>query len=133
MDTPTQVFQRLSAGIGSGDWSELHLLYAEDAEVTMPFLRPEPGRIRGREQIRQHFTRSAGLISLRPAGVRVFRTDDPEVVVAEYDYETGGTRLANIQVLRVRAGLIVESRDYHDHAAIAEMMSARNYRDKRSQ
>jgi ketosteroid isomerase-like protein len=122
MVTPTQVFERLSAGIGSGDWSELHLLYAEDADVTMPFLRPEPGHIHGREQIRQHFTQAAGLISLRPADVRVLRTDDPEVIVAEYDYETGGTRLANIQVLRVRDGLIVESRDYHNHAAIAEWL-----------
>ena len=35
---------------------------------------------------------------------------------------TGGERLANIHVLRIRDGLIVESRDYHNHAAIAEMM-----------
>ena len=122
MVTPTQVFERLNAGIGSGDWSQLHLLYAENADVTMPFLRPEPGRIRGRDEIRQHFARAPGLISLRPTGVRVHRTDDPEVIVAEYDYETAGARLANIQVLRVRDGLIVESRDYHNHAAIAEMM-----------
>ena len=52
-------------------------------------------------------------------------TADPEVVVAEFDYDgrvatTGHSfRVANIQVLRVRGGRIVSSRDYHDHMALA--------------
>jgi ketosteroid isomerase-like protein len=47
------------------------------------------------------------------------------VVIAEFDYEgqviaTGRTfRVSNVQVVRVRDGLIVESRDYHDHFAMA--------------
>jgi ketosteroid isomerase-like protein len=47
------------------------------------------------------------------------------VVIAEFDYHgrvttTGHTfRVANIQVLRVRDGRIVSSRDYHDHLALA--------------
>jgi ketosteroid isomerase-like protein len=31
--------------------------------------------------------------------------------------------VANVQVLRVRDGLVVESRDYHHHAALAAVMS----------
>lgn len=46
-------------------------------------------------------------------------------MIAEFDYEglhpaTGRTfRTANIQVLRIRDGLIVETRDFHDHLAFA--------------
>ena len=122
MSTPKDVFRQLSDGIGSGDWSRLHLLYAEDTSVEIPFMRPRAVRINGRDQVREHFARFDGQISLTPRNVRVYETGDPELIVAEFDYETGGERLANIQVLRIRDGLIVESRDYHNHAAIAEMM-----------
>jgi uncharacterized protein len=116
MNTPRDVFRRLSEGIGGGDWSRLHLLYAEDALVEIPFADV---RIRGREQVREHFRRFTGAISLRPCNVRVYETAEAEMIVAEYDYEIGGRLLPNIQVLRVVDGLIVESRDYHHHAALA--------------
>jgi ketosteroid isomerase-like protein len=123
MSTPTDVFEQLSAGIGSGDFSKLHLLYAPDAEVTIPFMRPSAVRIHGREEVREHFARFDGQISLQPRNVRVYETNDPEVIIAEFDYLVGDALLANIQLLRVRDGLIVESHDYHNHAAIADVMS----------
>ena len=123
MSTPREVFEQLSQGIGSGNWSRLHLLYAPDAEVTIPFMMPSPVRIHGREQVREHFARFGGQVSLRPADVHVYETTDPELIVAEWDYVSGDVRLPNIQVLRIRDGLIVESHDYHHHAAIAEVMS----------
>ena len=58
----------------------------------------------------------------------VRRTTDPEVIVAEWDYDglvttTGRMfRVSNIQVSRVRNGKIVESRDYHNHALMANVM-----------
>ncbi|MBT2406032.1 MULTISPECIES: nuclear transport factor 2 family protein [unclassified Streptomyces] len=61
---------------------------------------------------------------LNPANVVVREADDAEVVVAEFDYRvhhrvTNRTfEAANIQVLRVRDGLIVSSRDFHDHLAL---------------
>jgi ketosteroid isomerase-like protein len=116
--TPAEVFQKLSAGISSGDWSRLHLLYAEDAEVEIPF---QPDRMHGREEVRQHFAQHAGAIVLEVRDVRIYQTDDPEVVIAEWKYAVGGRLLQNIQVLRVRAGLIVETRDYHDHRQLAEV------------
>jgi ketosteroid isomerase-like protein len=122
MSTPAQVFEKLSEGIGSGDWSQLHLLYAEDASVEIPFMMPGPVRIHGREQVRTHFARMAGRISLRPRDVRVYETADPTLIVAEWNYEANGVTLPNIQVLRVRDGLIVQTRDYHHHAAIAELL-----------
>ncbi|GAA2637888.1 nuclear transport factor 2 family protein [Paractinoplanes durhamensis] len=117
--TPREVFQKLSDGIGSGEWSSLHLLYAEDADVEIPFA---PARLQGREEVRQHFAQHAGTVALEPRDLRVYVTDDPEVVVAEWKYAVGGRLLSNIQVLRVRDGLIVATRDYHDHRQLAEIL-----------
>lgn len=125
--TPTQVFERLSAGITGGDWSRLPDLYAADTVVEMPFALPSPVRLNGRDEIRKHFSQPVPF-TLRALSTRVHETADPEVIVAEYDYEITaagtGLRVSNIQVLRVRDGLIVESRDYHNHAAMASVLSA---------
>jgi uncharacterized protein len=127
--TPRQVFERLSAGIGGGDWSRLHELYAPDAVVEMPFALPDPVRLSGREEVRRHFaTNGQAGLSLQADAVRVHETSDPEVVIVEFDYDgraaSGRTfRVSNIQVLRVRDGLIAESRDYHNHAALAAVLS----------
>jgi uncharacterized protein len=125
---PSEVFRKLSDGISSGDWSRLHELYAPEAVVEMPFALTGPVRIVGRDEVRRHFVMNgqAGL-SLRADCVRVHETTDPEVVIAEFDYDgttsTGRTfRVSNIQVLRVRDGLILETRDYHDHARLADVL-----------
>jgi len=127
--TPREVFEKLSAGISSDDWSSLHELYAADAVVEMPFALPGPVRLHGRDEVRRHLARNAQAgLSLHADRVHVHETADPEVVVAEYDYDgrtrSGRTfRVSNIQVLRVRDGLIVETRDYHNHAVLAEVLS----------
>jgi ketosteroid isomerase-like protein len=47
------------------------------------------------------------------------------VVIAEYDYRGIATRTgrsfvaSNVQIIRVRDGLIISSRDYHDHSVLA--------------
>jgi ketosteroid isomerase-like protein len=128
-DRPSQVFARLSQGITEQRWPELAELYAEDVVVDMPFAAPTPTRLRGREEVRTHFAAAAqGPLSLQARNVIVHETADPEVIVAEFDYigrvaTTGTTfRVANVQVLRIRGGLIVESRDYHDHLALAHAL-----------
>jgi ketosteroid isomerase-like protein len=128
-DSPRQVFARLSQGISEQRWRELADLYAEDVVVDMPFAAPVPTRLHGREQVRAHFAAAAGgPLSLQAQNVVVHETADPEVIVAEFDYAgqvatTGTTfRVANVQVLRIRDGLIVESRDYHDHLALAHAL-----------
>ena len=124
--TPRDVLAMLLSGIDEGRWTELSRLYADDAVVEQPLLAPTPGRIVGREQIDAHFSAAAsGPIRLRVRNLVVHDTTDPEVIIAEYDYEathavTGRTTtLANIQVLRVRDGKIQASRDYHDHLRLA--------------
>ncbi|MDN3351405.1 nuclear transport factor 2 family protein [Actinomadura sp. DC4] len=122
--SPRAVFERLSRGISEGRWHDLADLYAEDAVVDQPFVSTAPGRIEGRETIRAHFAGAAGMgLSMVARDVVVHETADPEVIVAEFAYDVtgrgGSVTAANIQVLRVRDGLITASRDYHDHLAIA--------------
>ncbi|MGW6689164.1 nuclear transport factor 2 family protein [Streptomyces sp. NPDC054961] len=125
--SPREAFQKLLDGISAGRFSELAELYAEDAVVETVFEPVGPRRTEGRAALRERFAAVAAgsPVELTPANVVVRETDDPEVVVAEWDYQvrhraTGRTfEAANIQVLRVRDGLIVSSRDFHDHLALA--------------
>ncbi|WP_020498484.1 nuclear transport factor 2 family protein [Sciscionella marina] len=126
--TPREVIERLIDGICRGDLAELPGLYAEDAVVEHVFGVTEPFRWEGAAQVREHFG-SAGTSGLRMTAhdLVVHETTDPEVVVAEWVYEgtTGAGnefRAANLIVARVRAGKIVSSRDYHDHARMAAAM-----------
>lgn len=131
--TPRDVFGRLISGISDGRWTELADLYAPDAVVSQPFAPPggpAPATIEGREQLRAHFARAAHLpFTLTARNVVVHETADPEVVIAEFDYDlhvpATGTHAsaANIQVLRVRDGLITATRDYHDHRALAAALT----------
>ena len=105
--------------------------YAVDAVVEQPFMPRGHGCIEGREALRAHFERAASMpLELRVDKLVVFETTDPEIVIAEYDYDgrvvpTGETfRVANVQIFRVHGGEIVGSRDYHDHAAIAAALAA---------
>jgi ketosteroid isomerase-like protein len=123
--SPRAVFERLIQGISEGRWTDLAGLYAEDAVVDQPFVSTAPRRIEGRETIHAHFTGAAGTgLRLVAHDIVVHETSDPEVVIAEFDYDitgsAGSVTAANIQVLRVRDGLIRATRDYHDHVAIAK-------------
>jgi ketosteroid isomerase-like protein len=127
--TPTEVATRLLDGISAGRWDRLAELYADDAVVEIPFAGPGGARVTGRDEVQAHFTAAArGPLRFTAEHVVIHRTDDPEVVVSEFDYSgrtatTGKPfRFRNIQVLRVRDGRIVESRDYHDHQAIARAL-----------
>ncbi|GAA4544750.1 nuclear transport factor 2 family protein [Amycolatopsis samaneae] len=126
MTTPRVVFDRLGEGIAEARWGELSALYAEDTVVELPHQPPVPGRIEGRAAVHERFTSPlAASLRLRRHDTVVHETTDPEVIVAEYAYsgealKTGNTfESANIQVLRVRDGLITHSRDYHDYLKLA--------------
>ncbi|MFC6086268.1 nuclear transport factor 2 family protein [Sphaerisporangium aureirubrum] len=122
--TPRDIFNSLITGISTGAWADLADLYAEDVVVEMPFAIPAPVQIKGRDQIRAHFTAAAGrMIEIRPRDIVVHDTTDPEVIIAEFAYDGrfAGRQdfsVNNIQVLRVRDGLIQATRDYHDHFAM---------------
>ena len=123
---PERVFHRLLSGICEGRWPELADLYAPDVVVDFPLDLPQPTRLVGRESLRRHFmARAGGAFELRAGDIVVHTTADPEVVVAEWTYDVRNTAtgrtftVANVQVLRVRDGQIVASRDYHDHHRFA--------------
>jgi ketosteroid isomerase-like protein len=114
--TPREVFERLSRGISEGRWTELADLYAEDTVVEHPQRPPTGSRIVGRQAVADHF--AAARIELRARDVVIHEATDPEVIIAEFTYDGRAARAftsANIQLLRVRDGLIVHSRDYHDY------------------
>ncbi|WP_405020398.1 nuclear transport factor 2 family protein [Kitasatospora sp. NBC_00070] len=125
--SPREVFRKLSEGITAGRYTELAELYAEGAVVETVFAPVGPRRFEGRAVLAERFAQVAAdsPVRLTATNVVVRETEDPEVIVAEFDYlvhhrVTGRDFSAgNIQVLRVRDGLIVSSRDYHDHLALA--------------
>jgi ketosteroid isomerase-like protein len=126
--TPEQVFRKLVHGVADRDFDSLPALYAEQTDVRHP-MHPYGDRpLLTRDALREHFglnaPRVAGTVRFQPANIRVHHTADPEVIVAEFEY--AGTVIATgelftvpcVFVLRVRDGLIVESRDYIDHVAM---------------
>jgi ketosteroid isomerase-like protein len=126
--SPRAVFRRLIDGVTARRPDDLPRLYAQDAVVVHPFAHPA-SRLEGREALSAHFARLRALpVEMTARNVVVHQTADPEVIVAEFDYDgrvatTGRTfRVANVQVLRIRDGLIVETRDYHDHPGLARAM-----------
>jgi uncharacterized protein len=125
--SPREVFLALVNGIADGNPDGLPELYAEQIDVVHPFDPMHAAPYRSREEIRKGMEqrRAAGPWPRRRVGnVTIHETTDPEVIVAEFEYQ--GTTdagepyaLPAIFVLRVRDGEIVSSRDYHDHLASA--------------
>jgi len=129
VDTPRQVAEKLVTGICDRRFEEVAKLYAEDCIVEVPYAfgRAKP-LIAGGAAIREHFAHADTVpVRLRARDLVVHQTEDPELVVSEWDYEitataTGQTATtANVQFLRVREGLIVHSRDFHDHRTLAQL------------
>lgn len=132
--TPREVLDTLLRGLTGphtgSSWEALPDLYADDAVVEHPFGTATPSRWEGREQVRRHFADGGRHpLEFEVHNLAVHETTDPEVIIAEFDYHeritTGGHRftVGNILVIRVRDGLIVSSRDYHDHATIGTALA----------
>ncbi|MES9536293.1 MULTISPECIES: nuclear transport factor 2 family protein [unclassified Actinomadura] len=126
--TPREVFLKLVHGVCEERWEEVLDLYAEQTHVEHPFHPLEAPPLRSREELREHFgfnappgAHTGHTLRRRPTGITVHETADPEVIVAEFQYEgtvveTGEPfAFPGVFVLRVRDGKIVESRDYLDH------------------
>ncbi len=124
------IIERHLARVSLGMTGDLADTYAENAVVEQPFMPHGQGRIEGRKALRAHFERARSIpLELRVDNLVVYATTDPEIVIAEYDYDgrvltTGETfRVSNVQIFRIHGGEIVRSRDYHDHAAIAAVLA----------
>ena len=123
--TPRQVVEQLLAGITAERWHEAADLYSDDAVVAQPLALPHPSTVRGKAESAAHFERAAGgPLELVADHIEIHDTADPELVIARYEYRarnraTGASAIvANVQIVRVRHGLIVRSEDFHDHAIL---------------
>jgi uncharacterized protein len=128
MTSPREVFLQLVHGVCAGPHDELAGLYAEQTHVTHPFHPLGAPPLRSRAELHEHFTGSppaARTLDRKAVNITVHETTDPEVIVAEFAYqgrvvETGETfTVPCVFVMRIRDGLIVESRDYIDPIASA--------------
>jgi len=127
--SPREVFLALVNGVAESRWDELPSLYAEQTYVVHPFDPLRAAALRTRDELREHFrpTGAGPRLHRRAANITIHETTDPEVIVAEFEYQgtvadTGETfALPGIFVLRVRNGEIVSSRDYFDHVTAARI------------
>ncbi len=127
--SPREVFLALVNGVADERWADLPDLYAEQTHVVHPFDPFRGAALRTRAELREHFgpTDTGPRLRRRPANITIHETTDPEVIVAEFEYQgtvadTGEPfALPGIFVLRVRDGEIVESRDYFDHVTAARV------------
>lgn len=132
--SPRDIMERLINGISEGRWLELDELYSEDAVIEYPFALPSgPQRIEGRPAIRRYFAAIARQpMKLSAYNIVIHETRDSDVVIVEYDYDVLVTttdrslQVSNIQVSRIRHGHIVNSRDYHNHSALAAATAPRS-------
>jgi ketosteroid isomerase-like protein len=127
--SPREVFLALVNGVADGRLDELPGLYAEQTNVSHPFDPLHAPALRTRDEIREHFGPPGPRHPhrARPANITIHETTDPEVIVAEFEYQRtdagSGEPVAvpAIFVLRVRNGEIVSSRDYFDHLTSARI------------
>ncbi|MFS8201960.1 nuclear transport factor 2 family protein [Streptomyces sp. CWNU-52B] len=131
MRNPEDTFRAVLDGacrLQNGDLDQVDRLaecYAEETDVRHPMAPLGDTPLLSREALRRHFAaagaaRTDGLAGFRVEDVRVHHTADPEVVIGEFTYRgDGGWAAPGVIVLRIRDGLIVESRDYIDHLGLA--------------
>jgi ketosteroid isomerase-like protein len=106
--------------------------YAEHTDVRHPLAPFGDNPLRTRDGLRAHFAaaRLADVHRWEVVDPTVHRTRDPELVIFEFAYAitVGGNdfRIPNIFVVRVRDGVIVESRDYADHLSAARAFGRLN-------
>jgi uncharacterized protein (TIGR02246 family) len=122
--TPADILARRSQLILNGDADGFAALFAPDAVIESSFAGPPgtPARLEGREAIRA-YSRQVMASPLRLEDFEVaelYQTQDPEVVITEMRAKgtvttTGRSfTTTSVQILRIRDGHIVHSRDFAD-------------------
>src|SRR3954468_3319360 len=90
--TPHALIERFLDHVDRGEWISPPDFYAPDAVVEQPFAKPPPIRLEGRDTIRAHFASAARApLRLRVIDRRILDTSDPDVIVAEFDYDGEAT------------------------------------------
>ncbi|MEV6605671.1 nuclear transport factor 2 family protein [Kutzneria sp. NPDC051319] len=126
--SPSQVVGRLIELFAAGRFDQAVELYSDDCTVFLPLLQPGGPLLLGGAAIRAAVL--AGGPALPARDIRIRTTEDPEVVIAEWDYV--GTNPAtgqevvtgNLLVARVRDGRIAAERVYLDQVTRAFIAGA---------
>ena len=127
--SPRDIFLSLVHAVCDRRVADLPRLYAETTNVTHPFDPFGAPPLRTRDELRAHFAGGAKpdeRVRFHPTDITIHETLDPEVIVAEFTYQSDATETGKtfaipcIFVLRVRNGEIVESRDYIDPVRSAQ-------------
>jgi uncharacterized protein len=138
---PVDVFERAHSLVRDYDLRFADC-FAPDGVLETPFAPPGfPNRTVGREAIRDllrpnyEAAKKAGRRIIEYRDLRMHETIDPELIVAEFELiglKSEGDQYAVrfIQVVRVRAGEIVEMRDYFDSWAMANRLERGAHRDQ---
>jgi len=122
--TPADILARRSHLILNRDADGFAALFAPDAVIESTFAGPPgtPVRLEGREAIRE-YSRHVMASPLRLDDFEVaelYQTQDPEVVITEMRAKGTVTTTGrpftttSVQILRIREGHIVHSRDFAD-------------------
>lgn len=129
---PLTIYRRMQEALfGDGPTLLPAELLAEDIVVETPFSPPGMRRHEGREAWLAFYEARSAVLPVRFDRFRelaTHQTDDPEVIVVEYELggtvTTTGLRASTtlIGVLRVRNGLIKSWREYQDVLAITEAL-----------
>ena len=130
--TPADVLVRRRQLILNGDADGFADLFAPDAVIESTFAGPPgtPVRLEGREAIRE-YSRHVMASPLRMEDfevVELYQTQDPEVVIVEMrangTVTTTGRSFAttSVQILRIREGHIVLSRDFADNRILEDVI-----------
>jgi ketosteroid isomerase-like protein len=121
------VLRTLVDGVAAERFSDLARLYARQTDVTHPFSAGSKP-LRSRSDLEEHFGAMAAAQARLPRreviDLVIYETTDPEVVVAEFAYRwmlPEPMSVGCVLVTRVRDGEIVESRDYADPSAMAQV------------
>lgn len=133
---PLETYRRMQEAVLHRDGASATLLpdelLADDLVVETPFAPPGMRRYEGREAWLSYYRTSGAGLLVRFEQFRelaTYQTDDPEVIVVEYELTgtvtTTGVRssVTGIAVLRVRDGLIKYWREYQDIPAITAALT----------
>jgi ketosteroid isomerase-like protein len=119
------IAQRLLEGIGNQCWEAIADLYHKDVVVEWPLAIPNPVLIQGRDNLNKILDQGWAVLKFNICNIHIYETDNPEVVIAEYEYDgfegNSGRKFhtANILVLTVRKSQIISARGYHNHFVAA--------------
>lgn len=122
---PAEIVRELIECMTAGRYSEAAELYDDDAKIYVMFALPVPRVIVGKDlKARLRGTtspRSPMYRDIKCEDLRILTSDSGDMVTAEWRYRSllpGRSEPVvneNVIVVRVRAGKIMESRDYHNH------------------